>query len=214
MRSLFLLIGVIVISARVSAATFSYSDSTCISFTMTNGMIACVRGATPPVVPKPPQPVSNCAQIFAGQATANTNTVLGFSYTGLNQRMVVSRGQSRSIQLDTTGATAGRVGYFMTASDPIGAPVPMFMNVSTTQCDFSYANFDNNTGCASSGGTLRVDYSVGTTPVAGKCTLLPNTSYYINIRDEYIDTSTRSGNMRSRNSCPAAQTCGFVFQIQ
>lgn len=158
--------------------------------------------------------VGNCAQTFAGQATVNTNTVLDFSKTGINNRMIVSRGQSRSIQIDTTGATAGRLGYFITASDTIGAAVPMFMNVSTTQCNFSYASFDNKDNCASSGTTLKVDYSVGGTPVAGKCNLLPNTTYYINIRDEYIDTTTRSGNMRGLNTCSATQTCGFVFQIQ
>lgn len=154
------------------------------------------------------QNVASCAQ-------ANTNTPIDFvSGRGQNYRMAVNTNQSRSIQI-TTGA-AGWSGNFMTEIDTTGQNVNKFMNVSTSQCDFSYTQFDTNNGCASTGQYLKVYYNVqaaNSQAVAGTCSLLPNTTYYVNIRNEMVDTTTRSGSQRGIDTCPSGTICGFVYQM-
>ena len=150
------------------------------------------------------------ANQLSGAILKNTNTPIDLnSQGGLNFRWNINRGESRSVEF-TTGA-AGRSGNFGNDIDPIGQNVDEFMNISTSQCDFKYENIYGNR-CAASGSTNGLRYIVqaaGSTPPDGYCSLLPNTTYWVNIRNETaIDPSARG-----KDSCPAGVTCGFVFQF-
>lgn len=150
------------------------------------------------------------ANQLSGAILRNTNESINLNTQGgLNFRWTINKGESRSAEF-TTGA-AGRSGNFGNDIDPIGQNVDEFMNISTSQCDFKYENIYGNR-CAASGSTNGLRYIVqeaGSTPPDGYCSLLPNTTYWVNIRNETaIDPSARG-----KDSCPAGVTCGFVFQF-
>jgi hypothetical protein len=103
----------------------------------------------------------------------------------------------------------------MWAIDTIGAETTKFVNVSTTPCDFSYTNFDAHNGCAASSQGVMIYYNITNSPKAtGQiCNMLPNTTYYLNVRNEMADTTSRSGNRRGIDTCPSGATCGYLFQL-
>jgi len=149
-------------------------------------------------------------------ATANTNTVLSLTATGLNNNWLMNRGQSRSVQF-VTGA-AGTIGSFSFQPSTIGQPVPVFINISATQCDFSYSQIDspitsgfNSRACA--GGAFAVQ-NPGSTPLASRCSLLPNTTYFLNLRNESVQTATQTkgAGQRGSDSC-TYPACGFVMTV-
>jgi len=157
-----------------------------------------------------------CNQVFGGVATANTNTVLSLTATGLNNNWLMNRGQSRSVQF-VTGA-AGTIGSFSFQPSTIGQPVPVFINISATQCDFSYSQIDspitsgfNSRACA--GGAFAVQ-NPGSTPLASRCSLLPNTTYFLNLRNESVQTATQTkgAGQRGSDSC-TYPACGFVMTV-
>lgn len=151
----------------------------------------------------------------AATILSNTNTwwtsLAGQS--GQNHNLVMSRGQSRSIEF-TTGAE-GTVGSFLFDNSTVGQPVPMFINLSDKRCDFSYAQADsveysgvNSRACT--GAARFVVQAAGSPPVVGRCSLLPNKTYFLNMRNENIALS-KGVNLRGVDSC-IFNGCGFLMQ--
>ena len=208
---------------QVGAATINYTDSKGVTIgytdsscsTITSGgsgstvTLSCQNSVTTP----PSGGGSVCgtsANQLSGAILKNTNTPIDLvTQGGLNFRWNVNRGESRSAEF-TTG-DAGYSGNFGNDIDPIGKNVDEFLNISTVQCDFKYENIYGNR-CAASGSTNGLRYVVqapGSTPPDGYCSLLPNTKYWVNVRNESaIDPSARG-----IDSCPAGVACGFVFQF-
>lgn len=153
------------------------------------------------------QTVATCAQI-------NTNRAINLvTDRGQNIHLGLNRGQSLSLQF-TTGTT-GQVGSLMTDATPEFVPVTKFINISTSQCDFSYTQVNSKSPCASSLGVL---YSVGVAGTAS-CVLQPNTTYYMNVRNENpsIFVNNKTGGVidqRGIDTCPVGSLCGFIFQVQ
>lgn len=176
----------------------------------TNGIgPSAVKSASLTVSQAPAQPnPTACAQ-------SNTITPLDFgTASGKNFNTIVNTMQARSLQL-TTGSS-GSYGYFITEMNTQGLNVNKFMNVSTSPCDFSYSNYDAGNGCADSGQFTKVSYQVqdaSSPAIAQVCSLQPNTTYYVNIRNEKVYTD-RSGSGRGVDTCPSGSSCAFVFGMQ
>ena len=163
---------------------------------------------------------SNALRLTSAATTAtilsNTNTwwtnLAGQS--GQNHNLAMSRGQSRSIEF-TTGAV-GTFGNFLFDNSTVGQPVPKFINLSDKRCDFSYAQADsveysgvNSSACT--GAARFVVQAAGSPPVEGRCSLLPNKTYFLNIRNENIALS-KGSNQRGVDSC-IYNGCGFLMQF-
>lgn len=212
------------ITYKDANTSFTYSVANCSSFVMaSSGVLSCKTGTTPvvPVVPvvvvppAPPVPVISCS---------TSNAIIPFDMTsptdlGHAWNVQMNTNYSKSIQI-TTGA-AGRTGQFLTEMNTMGQNTQKFINISTKACDFSYTQIDAGNTCASTGMMNTMGYAVGVA-APGRCVLQPNTTYYINIRNEnaYIDNSPRgTGNQRwapagSGSDTCAGAICGFMFQLQ
>ena len=104
----------------------------------------------------------------------------------------------------------------MKDNSTIGLPVEGFINVSTSQCDFTYPTLVApwNTldatwnGCGNwfASGSLQYHVEYVDSHQIGRCSLRPNTTYYINIRNE------SQGNL-GVDTCPQGVTCGFLFNM-
>ncbi len=180
-----------------------------------SGVVAATASVTVIVASAPtgPSVCNTTANQLSGVTLVNTNTPLSLTATGLNNNWLMNRGQSRSVEF-LTGA-AGAQGNFMFDNSTIGQPVAKFRNISRTQCDFSYTQADsgvtsgfNSSACT---GNLYAVQNVGDTPIPGRCSLLPNTTYYLNIRNENI-VLLKGMNQRGIDTC-AYSACGFVFTI-
>ena len=163
---------------------------------------------------------SNALRLTSAATTptilSNTNTwwTSLAAQSGQNHNLVMSRGQSRSIEF-TTGAV-GTFGNFIFDNSPVALPVPKFINLSDKRCDFSYAQADSAeySGVNSRACTGAASFAVqaaGSPPVAGRCSLLPNKTYFLNIRNENIALS-KGVNLRGVDSCDQ-NSCGFFMQF-
>jgi hypothetical protein len=138
-------------------------------------------------------------------AQSNTNYQFNFpSDFGKNFQTLMSRGQSVSFQF-TTGA-AGRSGVLGKEMSNVGSLTQTFMSVSASQCDFIQPNPSAWDGCSLSGPIFSLRYIVEdvNSNTYGSCSLKPNTTYYVNHRNENF---TQPG----VDTCPAGATCGFLF---
>lgn len=152
-----------------------------------------------------PPPVTSCPQAITEQA-------VDFSMSGNTKHLKMNTGQAQAFKF-TTG-NLGRLGSLDTAQSTIGITVYRFMNVSEQRCDFSYSNYDSYNGCGSSGSfNASIQYKVGQGDRM-VCSLKPNTTYYLNVRNENITPPTsRTPSQRGIDSCPVGKTCGFVFGL-
>lgn len=78
-----------------------------------------------------------------------------------------------------------------------------FISISESPCDFNATRAVQNDVCyTSDAGDLgsTIAYEVSSTPVAGKCTLKPNTTYYINVRFQLARDTVAQGGV-SRDDC-------------
>jgi hypothetical protein len=164
-----------------------------------------VQTTTPPSPPSP-EVVGICSR-------RNTNHVLNPPNDhGHNFNTYTSHGSSDSFQFTTTGE--GQSGSVIREQSSIANPIVGFVNISKTQCDFTYPDFKNWTGCGmSQGAQISIQYIVEATDskTFGKCSLRPYTTYYVNIRNEdagFDATATSRGG----DTCLEGQQCGFLFQ--
>lgn len=103
--------------------------------------------------------------------------------------------------------TTGWRGSLVKEQTTIGSLVVTLLNISTIKSDFTYPNWSDWNGCGDVGGTISLQYKVESSDSKpGMCSLRPDTTYYINLRNE--DT-----NQRGIDTCPVGQTCGFLFQM-
>lgn len=193
-------------SATYTTATSLAAGVHSVAVTATNTIGTSVETSASLIV----QTVTSCPQ-------SNTIVPLNFeTATGLNYNMVVNNGQAISFSVVTSGA--GAVGNFLTEMNTLGQNADKFMNVSTSACDFDYRGLDTNTYCADSGGQFtKVMYEVtnaATSAIPFNCALRPNTTYYVNIRNEKALGEPRNPARRGVDSCAANTACAFVFQMQ
>jgi len=209
--------------------------NTCETYTVVNNQLMCAGAPTPSPTPTPtpaptpaptptptPVPTPTPTQLCGTSANqldsgilANINYFLNFeTMSGLNFVWPLNRGNSISVQI-MTGA-AGKAGNFIleAAESQVGQSVDKFLNVSQTRCDFSYAQINAGSFCGVSGAAGAIQYRVENTGTPGSnyCSLLPNTTYFLNLRNE--SASYRSA--RGQDTCPVnAQGggCGLLFQF-
>lgn len=128
-------------------------------------------------------------------------------------------GESRSFQF-TTGPRGEYYDFDMGMTTFVGADTWRFLNISTMPNDFRYDNYDAKNGCAAMSSPVHAqvvdmnDYSRFMV-----CRLRPNTTYYLNVRNERIDLNNRNGNQRGIDMCNTPdgngnmmRDCGFVFR--
>ncbi|MDD5302247.1 MAG: hypothetical protein PHS14_03985, partial [Elusimicrobia bacterium] len=125
-----------------------------------------------------------CPQYFI------TERAFDFRYSGATQIMIIKRGQASAIKFTTD--KSGKRGSIVTAYSSSGPEVPKFMNISTNKCDFNYDNLTNGTYCAATRSIgVSLAYTLGTKPITGRCKLEPDTTYYVNIRNEDAHEAAR-----------------------
>ncbi|CAN5498015.1 hypothetical protein BH11PSE11_BH11PSE11_13380 [soil metagenome] len=137
--------------------------------------------------------------------TINLDTEAGQNFVWSN-----SRGQSTTTTF--TSGSIGRSGNFIleAAESLAGMSVDKFINISKNQCDFSYTQIDAGSFCSGSAAKGALQYKVepaGSPPGTNYCSLLPNTTYYVNIRNE----AAAYRSVRGQDTCPANTACGFLF---
>ena len=162
---------------------------------------------------------STKVETLTNHILVNTNFVQDLSKTGQNNNWKMNKGESRSVEF-TTGAVGTQAGFMfdMDSSGNSGVFVPIFRNISRTQCDFSYSQVDSgrvdgfNSSACSGAGYFLVQ-NPGDTPVPGRCSLLPHTTYYLNIRNESVlpKPYKKNPDQRGIDSCETFNTCGFLF---
>ena len=147
-------------------------------------------------------------------------TIIPFNFKtdrGGNFNIKMSRGQSVSFQFTTPSAP--HAGSTLKEVSTTGRMVGTFMNISARQGDFTYPDIyidslgrqrpgKRYNGCGHFDGITSVKYKVEIVDSHsfGRCSLRPNTVYYINIRNEHI------GNP-GVDTCPEGTTCGYLFQM-
>lgn len=155
---------------------------------------------TAPVTPPPP---TSCAQSI-------TEVAMDFTGPAARWHTKMNRGQAYAYSFTTD--SVGRSSSFETAESTIGSTVFRFLNLSEQKCDFSYDNYDSHNGCATSGEAGATIYFTFGQPQFMYCQLKPNTTYYVNIRNENPSLGdARHPSVRGLDSCGVGQTCGYVF---
>ena len=149
-----------------------------------------------------------------GQCTANTNMPINFGTDfGKNFNIRMSRNESVSIQFTTPADSAGWQGNVVKEATLVGIAVQGFIHISASSCDFTYPvlTYKDWDGCGNSGLFYSLNYIVEATDshTFGSCSLRPNTTYYVNIRNEDVTTPGQQG----IDTCPVGSTCGFLFQM-
>lgn len=176
-----------------------------------------IQPPTPAPVPQPPPappPSQSCGNSSLDSGTLQNQAYqLDFmSQAGQNFRWPLNRGQSLAVQF-TTGEV-GRAGNFIFEADHnAGNVVDKFINVSRSPCDFSYAQANVGSFCGGSAGTGNMQYrveSAGSPPPTNYCSLLPHTTYYINLRNEQVGYR---GQVRGQDTCSPGESCGLLFQF-
>ena len=220
------------ISLGGSSTLTANCTSTPTSYTWTGGTCAGSTTSSCTVTPGATTPYTVRATNAAGTSSAAAatvtviipgactlvNTNIPITYLtdfghNFNQRM--SRGESVSYQF-TTPDRESPGGTIVKDNSTIGLPVEGFINVSTSQCDFTYPTLVApwNTldatwnGCGNwfASGSLQYHVEYVDSHQIGRCSLRPNTTYYINIRNE------SQGNL-GVDTCPQGVTCGFLFNM-
>ncbi|OGT02753.1 MAG: hypothetical protein A2Z65_07735 [Gallionellales bacterium RIFCSPLOWO2_02_58_13] len=128
---------------------------------------------------------------------------------GRNINEPLSRGQSLSFEFTTPGANAAGPLVKEQGNSSVGVPAWTFINISASQCDFTYPTLDISwNGCGQHGNVVALKYKVENVDshTFGYCSLRPNTTYYINIRNEDIYAP-------GVDTCEAGATCGFLFNM-
>lgn len=153
---------------------------------------------------------STTVTVIVPGSRVNTNIPITFGTDfGGNFNVVMSRGQSVSFQF-MTPSTDWPTGSLIKEQTAHGNIVSTFINISAIQSDFTYPdpNFVTWNGCGTIGlyGTLRYKVESADSHTLGYCSLRPNTTYYVNIRNE---ESSNQG----ADSCPSGTTCAFLFQM-
>lgn len=151
---------------------------------------------------------STTVSVIVPGVRVNTNIPIAFGTDfGKNFNVAMSRNQSVSFQF-TTPSTEPTTGSVIKEQSTIGKNVMAFVNISAIQSDFTYPNFAAWNGCGNFGTVVALKYRVESADshIFGYCSLRPNTSYYVNIRN---DDSSVSG----LDTCPSGAACGFLFQM-
>jgi hypothetical protein len=105
----------------------------------------------------------------------------------------------------------GTIGGIAATNASVGSEAARFISISETPCDFNAQKAVANDVCyTSSAGDIgaNIQYIVSDTPVAGRCTLKPDTPYYINYRHELARDTTNNGSPRDDCSARGHGVCG------
>jgi hypothetical protein len=146
------------------------------------------------------------APIVCPQAWA-PERIFDFAVSGQTQFITLKRGQASAMKF-TTNSDLTKKGSIATALSSQGPEVAKFMNISTRKCDFNYANLTNGTYCATTRPlSATLAYTLGAAAI-GRCKLQPNTTYYVNIRNENAAVATRGIDSCGAGNCSFAAVLG------
>jgi hypothetical protein len=91
-----------------------------------------------------------------------------------------------------------------------------FLALSETPCDFDAARISSGNICyGSDSGEVGVSipYTVSNTPVQGRCTLRPNTHYFLSLRAENARSTLSTGQSRDDCAFRGLTSCGHIIQF-
>lgn len=161
------------------AATLTFSDPSCTSFTLSGNALTCVQsapGTLPPPAPPPPPIVGiSCAGF------ANT-VVLDIDWANPRRTFTGDIGPSDAVVVRFKTGAAPTNPYSSITGAEYGAPAnPRLAVLSTTPCDFGQPPA-LGWSATSSGTGVSLRFTVGPNPVGFYPALLPNTVYYANVK--------------------------------
>jgi hypothetical protein len=92
-------------------------------------------------------------------------------------------------------------------NNTLGAEAIKFVTISTTPCDFSLERFQSRDLCYQAGNQTGIEIAITSTRDPARCTLQPDTTYYLNVRGENPATSSATNRA---GSCPSG-SCGYLM---
>lgn len=169
-------------SGFAQAASLTYTDSKCASFTIApSGAITCNQdisapSAPVPTAPQPAQPVPHPSADLCAQYGITSNITLPRE-GNLSKEFAIGPTQAYSFSFQT--GTVGKGGQMSTNY----ANSAQYITLSKNKCDFGL--IPRYSKCSAQGTPPLIYYKVGAGSI-WQCSLEPNTTYYFNVRNASI----------------------------